>query len=298
MRLNQIRDFVTMAEAGSMTAAARQIGVSQPSLTKSLRALEAELHVPLVQRTSQGVVLTRFGKLFFARAKVARSELAKAVDELEQLAGFSSGFVAFGCGPVIADLIAPEAIAAFRLQFPKADINMVEGFVHALIPRVRDESLDFAVGPRLHPLQSNAATIAFRPLFIHDRVVVGRRNHPLRRATSLADIAAAAWLSFEPIELLKRDFESYGLSAPHPVIQCESYIGFLRLLESTDMLGIVPRSTRPLSNDPLKVFELRETLPTLTVGLFTRKDSPLTPAAAALSKAVIAASRKLARKRT
>src|SRR4051812_19258317 len=98
MKLNQIRDFVTMVETGSMSSAAKRLGVSQPSLTKSLRSLEAELQVPLLQRTARGVVLTRFGERFFARAKVARSELAKGVEELGQLAGFHAGFVAFGCG--------------------------------------------------------------------------------------------------------------------------------------------------------------------------------------------------------
>jgi len=107
----------------------------------------------------------------------------------------------------------------------------------------------------------------------------------------------AAWLTFEPRGLLEQDFLSAGLPKPRSVIQCESYIGFLRLLESTDMLGVVPRSTRPLSGDPLRIFELSETLPTLTVGMFTRADSPLTPVAAALAKAVVASSRKLAGRR-
>src|SRR5690242_7627110 len=125
MRLSQIRDFVALVEAGSMSAAARNVGVSQPSITKSIRALETELHVQLVQRTARGIVPTRYGQLFFARAKVARSELGKAVDELGQLAGLQAGSVSFGCGPVVADLVVPEAMVAFRAQFPQADVRMV-----------------------------------------------------------------------------------------------------------------------------------------------------------------------------
>jgi LysR family transcriptional regulator, regulator of abg operon len=295
MRLNQIRDFVALVEGGSMSAAARSVGVSQPSITKSVRALENELHVQLVQRTTRGIVPTRYGQLFFARAKVARSELGKAVAELGQLAGLQAGSVAFGCGPIVADLIVPDAIVAFRSQFPQADVRMVEGFAHTLVPKVRDETLDFAVSPRL-PEFRPGGNIHFRPLFVHERVIAGRRGHPLARAKSLAELAKAAWLTFEPRELLERDFVSYGLPMPRPVVQCESYIGFLRLLETTDMLGTVPRSTRLLSGDPLRVFEIPEKLPTLTVGMFTRADSPLTPAAAALAKAVVASSRKLAKR--
>ena len=76
-----------------------------------------------------------------------------------------------------------------------------------------------------------------------------------------------------------------------------SYIGFLRPLESTDMLGVIQRSTRPLSGDPLRIFELSEILPTLAVGIFTRADSQLTPAAAALAKAVAISSRRLSKPR-
>jgi DNA-binding transcriptional LysR family regulator len=234
--------------------------------------------------------------VFFARAKVARAELGKAVQELGDLAGLQAGSVAFGCGPFAADQVVPEAMVAFRNHFPQADVRMVEGFAHMLIPKVLDETLDFAVGPRLPEFRAKGA-IRFQPLFVHDRVVVGRRAHPLARAKSLRELASAAWLTFEPQPMLEREFSRYGLPMPHPVIQCESYIGFLSLLESTDMLGTAPRRTRPLSGDPLHVFDIPETLLSLTVGIFTRADSPLTPAAAALAKAVAASSRKLAKGR-
>lgn len=296
MQLNQIRDFVALVEGGSMSAAARSIGVSQPSITKSIRLLEAELHVQLVHRTTRGVVPTRYGQMFFARAKVARSELGRAVQELGQLAGLQQGggSVAFGCGPVVADRLVPDAMVVFRKQFPRADVRMVEGFGQTLVPKVRDETLEFAVGPRLPEFRSDPA-IRFRPLFAPERVVMGRRGHPLSRAKSLAELTSSAWLTFEPQALVERDFASHGLPMPRPLVLCESYIGFLRLLENTDMLGIVPRIARPLAGGPLRIFEITEPLLTLTVGMFTRADSPLTPAAAALAKALVASSTRLAK---
>jgi DNA-binding transcriptional LysR family regulator len=293
MQLSQLRAFVALVDCGSMSAAARLLGVSQPSITKAVRTLESEFQVQLVQRTTRGVVPTRFGHALFARAKIAQSELGKAAKELAELAGGHAGFVTFGCGPAVADLVVPEAMIAFQKQFPLAEIRMIEGFAHNLVPRVRDETLDFAVGPRLADFLPSRGVL-FRPLFVHDRVVVGRKSHPLARAKSLAGLVHASWLSFEPREMLERNFADRGLAVPCPIMQCESYIGFLRLLEATDMLGVIPRSTQRLAAAPLHVFELNERLPTLTVGMFTRADSPLTPAAAALAKAVAAASRKLA----
>jgi LysR family transcriptional regulator, regulator of abg operon len=298
MHLNHVRAFLAVVETGSMSAAARLLGVSQPNVTKSIRALESVYHVQLVQRTTRGIVPTRYGQSLFAHAKVAHSELVKAEHELSELAGHAAGAVALGCGPVVADLIVPAAIASFREHYPESDIRIVEGFSHTLLPLVRDETIDFAVAVKLSDFRNDGG-IRFRPLFVHERVVAARKGHPLARARSLAGLARASWLSFEPRGLLERDFAAHGLAKPKPVIQCESHSGFLSMLEASDMLGIVPRSvlTKRRVGEALRALDLAEKLPTLTVGIFLRADAPLTPAATALARAMTAAARKLARQR-
>lgn len=120
MRLLQIRNFLAVAESGSFRAATRQLGLSQPTITKSIRSLEAALHTQLAQRTQRGVVLTPAGRTFLARARVAYLELRKAEEELAHSGVDSAGTVAFGVGPVAAVLIAPQAVASFHGQFPRA----------------------------------------------------------------------------------------------------------------------------------------------------------------------------------
>src|SRR5690349_3028507 len=120
MRLKQIQDFLAVVEAGSIHAAARKIGVSQPAMTKSVRGLEAELRVQLVRRTNHGVVPTEAGRAFFARARVADSELRKGEEEMARLAGKGTGAVAFGAGPTATLLVVADAIASFRQDFPRA----------------------------------------------------------------------------------------------------------------------------------------------------------------------------------
>ncbi len=177
MRLTQIRDFIAVVDAGSITAAARALGVSQPGLTKSIGGLEAELAVALLQRTPRGVSLTRYGRAFYARARAAHSELEKAQQELVQLAGADSGQVAVGFGPLAAALILPAATLRFRERYPDVQLRLLEGFAHALIPLTRDETLDMTVGPRL-PGDTLDAGLRFRPVFHNEQVVVCRRGHP------------------------------------------------------------------------------------------------------------------------
>src|SRR6267143_841188 len=85
MRLSQIRDFLAVVESGGIRAAARELGVSQPAITRSVRGREAELHTRLLQRTPTGVVPTQAGRAFLARARAAQAELRKAEEEADRL---------------------------------------------------------------------------------------------------------------------------------------------------------------------------------------------------------------------
>jgi LysR family transcriptional regulator of abg operon len=295
VRLNQIRDFVAAIEHGSINGAARALGVSQPGITKSIKALEKDFEVQLVQRTTRGVVPTAIGRAFYLRARVAQSELRRGAQEIEHLAGQRGGSVAFGTGPIAAAMIVPEAVNIFRRQFPQSNVRIVEGFPQGLLPRVRDETLDFLIGPRFPNLSLESA-ISFRPLFQHQLVVACREGHALAAVRSLAKLADCAWLCFQPREVLDEIFSPLGVPLPRTVVQCESHTAFLRLLASSDMIGIVPR--RILAEDGaravLREIRVTEQLRAHTVGLFTRSDAPLTRMAQAMAKALTAAGRKLA----
>lgn len=299
MRLTQIRDFIAVVEAGSIRAAARKLGVSQPAMTKSVRGLEDELHVQLMQRTVNGVTLTRAGRSFFARASIAHAELRKAAEEATQKEG--DGAVAFGVGPLAAILIVPEVISRFHRSFPEARIRVLEGLTPALVPLVRDETLDFALGPRGGRIE---AGLAFRPLYRPDHVIVARKGHPLRNARSLAELAGAEWLNLGVIDRrthgpFEEMFTSAGLPAPHQTVACESYNTVIETAAKTNMLANLPRLllAAPLARDALEEIKVPGGTFQLNVGIYTRSGVPLTPTSAAMAKTVIAVSRTLARAR-
>src|SRR5258706_5255652 len=68
MKLHQIRDLLAVAEKGSLRAAARQLGLAQPSISRSIGQLERELGVALLERQARGTVLTPAGEIFAPRA--------------------------------------------------------------------------------------------------------------------------------------------------------------------------------------------------------------------------------------
>jgi LysR family transcriptional regulator of abg operon len=299
MRLSQVRDFVAVVESGSIRAAARKLGVSQPAITKSVRSLESKLHVRLLQRTPQGIVLTPPGRAFFARTRVGYAELVKAEKEATQAGGEGTGSVAFGVGPTAGFLVIPEAIIRFREEFPKVTVRIAEGFAHLLVPLVRDGTLDFAIGAR--PDEKLDPAIAFRPLFRHDFVIVARKGHPLRNAQSLAELIKADWINFVFPDLrrgpLGRAFSTAGLPVPQHAIQCDSFHTAMGLLMRADVLVIVSRRmlAAPFARDVLHQITVAESLPSYTAGMFTRVDTPPTLVAASMEKAVTMVARKLNR---
>jgi DNA-binding transcriptional LysR family regulator len=298
LRLTQIRDFLAVVEAGAIRAAARKLGVSQPTITKSIRGLEVELHVQLLRRSVRGIVLTPSGQAFYARARVAQSELRKAEEEASQPGGPGAGSVAFGVGPIGAILILPEAVMRFHQQFPSARIHIIEGMAKVLLPFVRDETLDFVMGlQEAKPLPG----IAFRALYRSELVVAARKGHPLRNARSIAQLADGDWLSTGTLGMpggpLERLFVSAGLPPPRPVMQCQAFNAIVALLAKTDMLGFMQCRLleQPFARDFLQAIPVAEPLPSVTLGMYTRADTPLTRAAAAMVKAVVAAARHLVR---
>lgn len=298
--MNQIRDFLAVMQSGSLRAAARSVGVSQPAITKSIRQLESELRVQLLQRSARGAVATPAGKTFLARARVVQAELRKAVEDLGPFQGVAGGSVAFGMSPQAAVLVVPEAMQQFRRRHPEARVRMLEGVGTALIPAVRDGTLDFAVAVSAAP--SIEPGLQCKPLMRLPLVVAGRHGHPLSAAASLRELASAPWLIYYPAgsgTMLEKAFAAAGLAAPRAVVQCESCATALALLARTDTLGLVTPQViqNGIGQYRLQQIRIREAIPAPLLGIYHRSDAPFTAAAAALAQAITAAARRLARER-
>ncbi|MGE4219542.1 MAG: LysR substrate-binding domain-containing protein [Alphaproteobacteria bacterium] len=290
MRLAQIRDFLAIVDAGSIRAAARNIGASQPGLTKSVRSLEAELRVPLLERTSRGVVPTRYGHAFAVRARAMQTELRKAEEEIAQLATERVGSVAFGIGPAVAAMLIPEAIERFRVAFPDSSVRIVEGPSDSLLPSLRDGLLDFAIGTLPEAPLDPAYT--FEPLFETAPVVVARKDHPRRNARTMAELADADWLGL-PAPGLGGKGRNGGRPVPRAIV-CEYFATTLALLTRTDMLAVVPcrwLAETPCSEDLVEI-RLDQPMQPFQVGLITRIDTMLTPPAAGMVGALAAVARQ------
>jgi LysR family transcriptional regulator, regulator of abg operon len=297
MRLKQLADFLAIVECGSIRAAARLLKVSQPAITRSLKRLETDLGARLLQRTPQGILLTPRGRAFFGRVRIAHAELLKAQDEVAESAA-NEGSVTFGVGPTVGSLVIPQAVTKFRIEYPRMQVRILEGFVQHLAPLVRDGTLDFAVGAR--PSRKDGSALTLKALFTQELVIAARKGHALRKVRSLRELAGAEWASLVPPRsddtALKRLFAAARLPAPRDEIQCESYHLLVALVAGTSTLGLLTRKlmAEPAARNGLEVINVEEPLPSYTIYLFTRTGIPLSAPATAMAKTVTLAARRLA----
>ena len=97
MEIRILRNFEAIAREGNMTRAAERLHISQPSLSKQIKDLEAELGKPLFNRHSASMTLTEEGLLLLERTEAILAMVDKTVDEFKTLDDISSGDIYIGC---------------------------------------------------------------------------------------------------------------------------------------------------------------------------------------------------------
>src|SRR3977135_3735779 len=119
----QLRNFVTVAEDGQMTRAARKLHLAQPALSHSISQLENELGIVLLERHARGVRLTDAGQAFLPKARAVIAAADEAMQTAQSLARASSGRMEVGyIGP--PPLVnAPELFGAFVEAYPEAAVS-------------------------------------------------------------------------------------------------------------------------------------------------------------------------------
>jgi LysR family transcriptional regulator, regulator of abg operon len=299
MRLQKIDQFVAVADAGSIRGAARQLGMSQPALTRALQQLEKELGVTLMRRSGLGVSITDAGSTFLARARVAQAEIRKATEEAQRHAHERDRLLSIGLSPVGASLLLPELVINLRREWPKTRIRLLEMTPSALLPLVRDEVMDLAVTQRTR-IHLDAG-LDYRPLADIQMRLAVRPGHPLlrRRVVRLSDLVEVSWLYMtahdSADDIVSRSFMNAGLPLPKPAVHCGSYFVALDLIASTDMVSVLPPALLRSCMRSRQLSELRLEVPLLPInlGLYTRAGSPPTPSAKTSVDMILAQFRRL-----
>jgi DNA-binding transcriptional LysR family regulator len=282
--LRQLRAFVTVANAGSFTDAAKRLGVTQSALSLLVRDLEEGLGVRLLDRSTRRTKLSVGGMDFYPLASKVLEDLQSAIAGARELQEKQRGTVRVACTLLYAASLMAEVIAAYQRRYPAIRIHLLDSLNEQVLASVASGAADFGVAPQ-RPTPPELIQV---PLF-SDRIdLVCPADHDLAKRRSVAWKDALRF----PFVSLTRDFTARlqaDLHAASPTLTVEPV---QEVAYSTTALGMVkagfgitalPAAALSLvSSFGLAVVPVGGPVVQREVSVFTKRGQSLSPAAAGL----------------
>ncbi|MEG0322454.1 MAG: LysR family transcriptional regulator [Raoultibacter sp.] len=214
MNLSQLYYFRKLAELQHYTRAAKELYITQPTLSDAISSLEKELGVRLFQKDGRSIKLTVYGEAFNTYVQTALNELDSGIEEIQRLKGDLAGVINLGTTFTVQDDYLPGLINAYQESYGSVvNINTYQGFTNYLTQSLHNETLDIAFCGK----RENEPDIEYFPI-LHRELVLGvRADHPLADRESikpeeLRDYDLLAYRQGTPIgEQMREIVEQYGL---------------------------------------------------------------------------------------
>lgn len=179
----RLRYFLRVAELGSLTRAADELHIAQPALSQHIRALEEEVGVKLLQRTSRGVLLTEAGATLVDESRQIIAAMSASLKRVRESKGAPAGDVVIGVGQTIGSLLVVPLIEQAAQRYPSVRIQVRE-LMSGLLPElVRAGGVDFAISYNT----PSGHGIATTPLLKEELCLVGQRRLAEKHFPGFAD---------------------------------------------------------------------------------------------------------------
>ncbi|MEK7319663.1 MAG: LysR family transcriptional regulator [Pseudomonadota bacterium] len=278
-------EYVLAVEThGGIGRAAEALDMTQPALTKAVQRVEAQLGVPLFERTTLGMRVTQAGAVFLERARRIRLEYEDAIKEMRGIQTGEQGMLRLGYSPSMPNALVLGACRQLIRERPVARLRLTMRVARELMDLLQAGELDLAIAPL--PRQVNPALVS-RELFTDRLAVVADENHPLlrRRNLTLADLTDQQWLLPSSHVLIRQRIDAAftELGLPAPILRVETDFGstaLFDLVRGTEMLCIAG-STSNGAQAGLRPIALRPDALDLgrRVGVMSRAGAYLSPLA-------------------
>ncbi|MDT8444525.1 MAG: selenium metabolism-associated LysR family transcriptional regulator [Desulfuromonadales bacterium] len=181
MNLRQIEVFVAVVEAGSFSRGADAALLTQSTVSQHVAALESEFELRLLDRTGQGVVLTRAGELFLQHARQVLSECASLQQAMAGFRGLHQVCLTIGASNIPANYLIPTILPHLSAEHPGIALTMQTGDSRAMLNRLLADEVELVVvGSR-----SDDRGIEYLPLTGDLLVLTVSSRHPWSRCTAI-----------------------------------------------------------------------------------------------------------------
>lgn len=173
MNIKDIIYFIEVVKEKSFTNASKKIYISQPALSKSIKKLEKDMNVELINRDTKNFSLTDEGKLFYDNAKRSIEVINAEMQKLEENFKIGRQVLRLGLPPIVGTIYFASIIAKFSHEYPNIDIKITEEGTNDIKYKIQDETIDLGIA--VLPVEQTGIISEF--IVSGDVVLVVSKNH-------------------------------------------------------------------------------------------------------------------------
>jgi DNA-binding transcriptional LysR family regulator len=274
--------FCFAARSGSLSEAAKQLYITQPSVSHSVKLLEEQLGLQLFSRVPRGVELTKDGAMLYSYLEHAYSFIAMAEEKTKELTSFSGGEIKIGGSDSLVKHFLLPFLESFHREFPGIQINLVHGTTPEIMKHLKEGRIDLGL-VRL-PVQDEALHFE-EGIVLQDCFVAGPKYKELMDHTvSMEELVRYPIILFSSDshsrQFVTSLFREHGLTLT-PEIELGSVDLLIEFAKIGFGISFVAREfvTKELKDGSLFEIKLREPIPPTKTGIVTLKKMSLSKAA-------------------
>lgn len=279
LKLRHLHVITALETAGSITAAAKAMHMTQPALSHWLSDMEDLVGTRLFTR-GRKLELTEAGRALWRYACRVLGDTARTGEEIDAIKDGVAGHLHIGTILSAAPVLLPHAIASLHQRSPNIRIELVEGLLEPLIERLERREIDLILGPL--DIRASRSGLCTEWLMTDSFSVVARRGHPLTciEAPTWSDTQGYPWI-LPPLGILSRvrldqAIVDAGMPSPKPVIETSSLVTLLSMLQGREYIATLASSVARMY-EQLNLIEIINTPSRLEfgpIGMLWSADSP------------------------
>lgn len=279
--LQELQAFVAVSEKLSFRAAAEELHISAPALSRRIEKLESLLGVKLFQRSTRHVELTNVGRIFLEHSRNALDELEGAMLGIADLAVQRSGVVTVACVPSAAYYFLPTVIATFTERYPQIRVRILDEGANTVLNDVINRRADFGI----NFIGTQEMDLEFEPIFTERFVLAVHTEHRFARRRKirweeLCDERFIAVGKTSGNRVLIDSALAQNTRRPTSFFEVAHVSSLLGLVEARLGVAAVPQLALPAKDHSTLVgIPLIEPEVSRTLGLLRKRHTPLSPTA-------------------
>mgnify|MGYP001809758828 CR=1 FL=1 len=290
MDLHKLKSFVCIVDQRSFSKAASLLRIAQPALSRQMKLLEEELGVALLVRTGRGALATPAGEILadHARRLLQASEVLR--DAVRVAGAEPSGALSLGVPPSLGIVLLPLLGLAFRRNYPKVRLHLVEGFSASVHEWILAGRLDMAI---LYEM-SSMGHLVVKPLLEEATMLVGPAG-----SLALGSRVTPQMLAQLPMVLparphrLRLMIDTLAMTSRceiDPVLEIDALPALTEAVRLGEVYTVLPYASVEgmVRRGELSVADIDTPLATRRMALARPTEKPMSPAGLALEQAIIA----------